>query len=105
MNTMIRLYADCRESRNKIAMGFKVSKWDETLLAYGEDFERDMMDLNVNMPIEQALDRCWEILAKHLEPVQTGLKDELIKEFWPRKVEGLGVPADPACAVPPAATT
>ncbi|NTV59409.1 MAG: V-type ATP synthase subunit B [Deltaproteobacteria bacterium] len=85
MNTMIRLYADCRESRNKIAMGFKVSKWDETLLAYGEDFERDMMDLNVNMPIEQALDRCWEILAKHLEPVQTGLKDELIKEFWPAK--------------------
>jgi V/A-type H+-transporting ATPase subunit B len=102
MNTMIRLYADCRESRNKIAMGFKVSKWDETLLAYGEDFERDMMDLNVNMPIEQALDRCWEILAKHLEPVQTGLKEELIKEFWPRKVEGLGVPVDPACAVPPA---
>jgi V/A-type H+-transporting ATPase subunit B len=85
MNTMIRLYADCRESRNKIAMGFKVSKWDETLLAYGEDFERDMMDLNVNMPIEQALDKCWEILAKHLEPVQTGLKDELIKEFWPAR--------------------
>ena len=100
MNTMIRLYADCRESRNKIAMGFKVSKWDETLLAYGEDFERDMMDLNVNMPIEQALDRCWEILAKHLEPVQTGLKEELIKEFWPRKAEGMEVPVDPSCAAP-----
>jgi V/A-type H+/Na+-transporting ATPase subunit B len=100
MNTMIRLYADCRESRNKIAMGFKVSKWDETLLAYGEDFERDMMDLNVNMPIEQALDRCWEILAKHLEPVQTGLKEELIKQFWPRKVEGMVVPVDPSCATP-----
>jgi len=105
MNTMIRLYADCRESRNKIAMGFKVSKWDETLLAYGEDFERDMMDLNVNMPIEQALDKCWEILAKHLEPVQTGLKDELIKEFWPRKYDASGVPVDPLCAAPPAATT
>src|SRR4030042_967601 len=83
MNTMIRLYADCRESRNKIAMGFKVSKWEETLLAYGQDFEREMMDLNVNMPIEQALDTCWEILAKHFEPVQTGLKDELSKEYWP----------------------
>lgn len=103
MNTMIRLYADCRESRNKIAMGFKVSKWDETLLAYGEDFERDMMDLNVNMPIEQALDRCWEILAKHLEPVQTGLKEELIKEFWPHKVDSFAPPVDPTCAVPPAA--
>lgn len=83
MNTMIRLYSDCRESRNKIAMGFKVSKWDETLLAYGSDFERELMDLNVNMPIEVALNRCWEILARHFEPVQTGLKDELVKEFWP----------------------
>jgi V/A-type H+-transporting ATPase subunit B len=83
MNTMIRLYADCRESRNKIAMGFKISRWDETLLAYGEDFEREMMDLNVNLPIEEALDKCWEILGRHFEGVQTGLKDELIKEFWP----------------------
>jgi V/A-type H+-transporting ATPase subunit B len=88
MNTMIRLYADCRESRNKIAMGFKVSKWDETLLAYGQDFEREMMDLNVNMPIEQALDKCWEILAKHFEPVQTGLKEELMKEYWPKSRTG-----------------
>ena len=85
MNTMIRLYADCRESRNKIAMGFKVSKWDETLLAYGSDFERELMDLNVNIPIEKALDLCWEILARHFEPVQTGLKDQLIKEFWPKE--------------------
>ncbi|MFH1060357.1 MAG: V-type ATP synthase subunit B [Pseudomonadota bacterium] len=83
MNTMIRLYSDCRESRNKIAMGFKVSKWDETLLAYGHDFERELMDLNVNMPIEVALNKCWEILARHFEPVQTGLKDEMVKEFWP----------------------
>jgi V/A-type H+-transporting ATPase subunit B len=85
MNTMIRLYSDCRESRNKIAMGFKVSKWDETLLAYGDDFQKEMMDLNVNMPIEAALDKCWEILAKHFEPMQTGLKDQLTAEFWPKK--------------------
>lgn len=85
MNTMIRLYSDCRESRNKIAMGFKVSKWDETLLAYGQEFEKEMMDLNVNMPIEKALDKCWEILASHFEPMQTGLKDELVKKYWPEK--------------------
>lgn len=83
MNTMIRLYSDCRESRNKIAMGFKLSKWDETLLSYGKDFETELMDLNVNIPIEQALDLCWDILARYFEPVQTGLKNELVKEFWP----------------------
>lgn len=105
MNTMIRLYADCRESRNKIAMGFKVSKWDETLLAYGQDFEREMMDLNVNMPIEQALDKCWEILAKHFEPVQTGLKEELLKAYWPGKFEGAPASSDPSCAMPNAVGT
>jgi V/A-type H+-transporting ATPase subunit B len=83
MNTMIRLYSDCQESRNKIAMGFKLSKWDETLLAYGKDFETELMDLNVNIPIEEALDLCWDILGRHFEPVQTGLKDNLIKEHWP----------------------
>jgi len=85
MNTMIRLYSDCRESRNKIAMGFKMSKWDDTLIAYGKDFEREVMDLNVNMPIEEALDKCWDILSRHFEPVQTGLKEELIKEYWPKR--------------------
>ncbi len=84
MNTMIRLYSDCRESRNKIAMGFKLSRWDETLIAYGNDFEKELMDLNVNIPIEQALDLCWDILARHFQPVQTGLKDHLIAEFWPK---------------------
>jgi V/A-type H+/Na+-transporting ATPase subunit B len=105
MNTMIRLYADCRESRNKIAMGFKVSKWDETLLAYGQDFEREMMDLNVNMAIEQALDKCWEILAKHFEPVQTGLKEELLKAYWPDKFKGAPLFIDPSCAMPNATGT
>ena len=83
MNTMIRLYSDCRESRNKIAMGFKLSKWDETLLAYGKDFEAELMDLNVNIPIEEALNLCWDILGRHFEPVQTGLKENLIEKFWP----------------------
>jgi V/A-type H+-transporting ATPase subunit B len=82
MNTMIRLYSDCRESRNKIAMGFKLSKWDETLLAYGKDFEEELMALNVNIPIEEALNLCWDILGRHFEPVQTGLKEQLIQKFW-----------------------
>lgn len=83
MNTMIRLYSDCRESRNKIAMGFKVSKWDETLIAYGREFEREIMALNVNMALEKALDKCWDLLSRHFDPVQTGLKEELINQYWP----------------------
>jgi V/A-type H+/Na+-transporting ATPase subunit B len=90
MNTMIRLYSDCRESRNKIAMGFKVSKWDETLLNYGQDFEKELMQLDVNLSIEAALDKCWELLSRHFEPVQTGIKQALVDEFWSGKVKKAG---------------
>lgn len=65
-------------------MGFRMSDWDQKLLRYGEMFETSMMDLSVNIPLEQALDRGWEILAECFEPAETGLRTELINRFWPR---------------------
>jgi V/A-type H+-transporting ATPase subunit B len=67
-------------------MGFQMSSWDEKLLKYGQRFERELMDLAVNIPLEQALDRGWEILADVFEPTETGIKEALIKKFWPQKV-------------------
>jgi V/A-type H+-transporting ATPase subunit B len=67
-------------------MGFRMSDWDDKLLKYGELFERLMMDLSVNIPLEEALDRGWRIMADCFEPQETGLKTELIKEFWPESV-------------------
>ena len=83
MNTMIQLYATCKEAREKRAMGFKMSAWDQKLLAYGNRFEREMMDLSVNIPLEQALDRGWEILAACFEPAETGISQKLVDKFWP----------------------
>ncbi|MFW6313785.1 MAG: V-type ATP synthase subunit B, partial [Spirochaetota bacterium] len=55
------------------------------LLKYGEMFESEMMDLSVNIPLEQALDRGWNILASCFEPAETGLRTELINSFWPKR--------------------
>ena len=55
-------------------MGFRMSDWDQKLLKYGELFEREMMDLSVNIPLEQALDRGWQILAECFTPEETGLR-------------------------------
>ncbi len=85
MDGMIKLYAAYKESLEKKSMGFRMSEWDSKLLAYGEIFEREMMDLSVNIPLERALDRGWEILSECFEPAETGLRTELIKEFWPTK--------------------
>lgn len=86
MDGMIKLYAAYKESLEKKSMGFKMSEWDEKLLTYGEMFEREMMDLTVNIPLEAALDKGWEILATCFEPEETGLKTELIDQFWTNKV-------------------
>ncbi len=85
MDGMIRLYSEYKNTLEKKSMGFLMTKWDEKLLKYGEMFEAKMMDLSINIPLEQALDLGWEILAACFEKDETGIKSELIEEFWPAK--------------------
>jgi len=85
MNTMIQLYANCRETKEKQAMGFAMSAWDSKLLKYGQLFERQLMDLAVNIPLEKALDQCWGILADCFDPEETGIKPDLVAQFWPAR--------------------
>ncbi len=87
MDGMIRLYANYLESVEKRSMGFRMSDWDQKLIKYGEIFERELMDLAVNIPLEQALDKGWEILAECFAPEETGLRTELIDQFWPAQVD------------------
>ncbi|MCD8151298.1 MAG: V-type ATP synthase subunit B [Clostridiales bacterium] len=85
MDGMIRLYSEYKNTLEKKSMGFLMTGWDEKLLKYGEMFEEKMMDLSINIPLEQALDLGWEILAACFEKDETGIKSELIEEFWPAK--------------------
>ena len=85
MDGMIKLYAAYLESMEKKSMGFRMSAWDTKLLKYGVIFEKEMMDLKVNIPLEGALDKGWEILSDCFTPEETGLRTELIKKFWPSR--------------------
>jgi len=85
MDACIQLYALCRESREKREMGFEMSPWDNKLLKYGERFESRIMDLRVNIPLEEALDRCWVILAECFEPAETGIRRAIIEKYWPKE--------------------
>jgi V/A-type H+-transporting ATPase subunit B len=84
MNTMIQLYANFKETLEKQSMGFRMSEWDSKLLKYGERFENEMMDTSVNIPLEEALDLGWKILADCFEAMETGIHSELIDQFWPK---------------------
>lgn len=82
-NAMIRLYAESKRAKERLAMGFKLSYWDEKLLNFGTLFEAKMMDLNVNYPLEEALDMGWKILAEVFTRQETGLKQSLLEKYWP----------------------
>jgi V/A-type H+-transporting ATPase subunit B len=88
MDRMIQLFADYRSTLEKRSMGFQMSAWDEKLLQYGKRFESELMDLSVNIPLEGALDAGWKILSDIFDAEETGMKDSLIQEYWPRELAG-----------------
>ncbi len=85
MDTMIQLFASYRETLEKQSMGFQMSAWDKKLLQYGKLFEENMMPLELNIPLEKALDLGWQILRECFTPEETGIKKSMIEKYWIRK--------------------
>lgn len=83
MDGMIQLYAKFRDTLEAQSMGFEMSKADLKFLKYGKIFEDRIMNLEINLPLKQALDTCWDILAECFEPRETGIDPNLCEKFWP----------------------
>src|SRR5690348_4219126 len=81
-NAQIRLYADSKKARERQSMGFRLSKWDEKLLHFSYLFEERMMDLQVNLPLEEALNLGWSTLAECFDPHEVGIKQSMIDKYW-----------------------
>ena len=86
MNAMIRLYAGARDAQQKQAMAFELSDFDHKLLRYGKLFRARFMDVQVKLPLDQALDLGWRTLAECFQPDEVLIKQALIDRFWPRHV-------------------
>lgn len=84
-NTMIRLYADSKKARERQGMGFRLSRWDEKLLRYSFLFEERMMNLQVNLRLEDALDLGWLTLAECFDLEEIGIKKQISDKYWPRE--------------------
>lgn len=84
-NTLIRLYANSTKAKERQAMGFKLSRWDEKLLKFSMLFVKRMMNLDVNISLEEALDLGWITLAECFEMQEVGMKKKLIEKYWPKE--------------------
>jgi len=89
MNTMVRFYAAAQDAQQKQAMSFELSEYDHRLLKFGELFQRDFMDINVTMPLEDALDRCWQVLAECFSRDELLMKDSLVEKYFPTPADTL----------------
>lgn len=83
-NAQIRLYAESKKARERQGMGFKLSRWDEKLLHYAHLFEDRMMNLEVNLILEEALDLGWKTLSECFDRHEVGIKQTLIDKYWPK---------------------
>ncbi len=81
-NALIRLYADSKKAKERQSMGFKLSRWDEKLLNYSGLFEKEMMNLEVNITLEEALDLGWKLLSECFQRHEVGIKQALIDKYW-----------------------
>jgi len=83
MNVMIRLYAGATEAQRKQTMAFELTEYDAKLLKFGALFHARFMDIGVSMPLESALDLCWQTMAECFEPEELLMKQALIDKYYP----------------------
>jgi V/A-type H+/Na+-transporting ATPase subunit B len=83
MNTMIRFYSSARDAEQKQAMAFEMSAFDESLLKFGRLFRQRFMDIQVSLPLEEALDLSWQTLAECFEADDLLMKQQLIDKYFP----------------------
>lgn len=82
MNTMIRFYSLGKEAETKQAMAFDLSPFDHKTLRFQQLFVKRFMDINVSMPLNEALDLCWQTLAECFNQQELLMKQELIDKYW-----------------------
>ncbi len=85
MNSAVRLYADAANARTKHENGFDLSDYDERTLKFAKEYSRKLLAIDINVDIASMLDTGWELFAENFSPEEIGIKEELVRKYWPRK--------------------
>lgn len=82
MNTMVRFYSAGVDAEQKQAMAFELSDYDHKLLKFVTLFRQHFMNLEVDMPLEAALDLSWKILGDCFDRHEVVMKESLMDVYW-----------------------
>ena len=78
MNVMVRLRA---EAQDRLESFGKKTEDDYRYFDFAADFDRRLMDLEVSLSIDDALDTGWEILAGFFKADEVRVRRELIDKY------------------------
>ncbi|MEM1258620.1 MAG: V-type ATP synthase subunit B [Bacteroidota bacterium] len=85
MNAMARLLSEAEERVKAQKFGSVNDEYSLRLLEYRKTFQKELMDPFRYLELEDALDMCWEILARYFKKEEIGLSSKLIEAYWPEK--------------------
>jgi V/A-type H+-transporting ATPase subunit B len=85
MNAAIRIFADAANAKTKLENGFDLNDYDERTLKFAKGYSNDLLAIDVNVDIDTMLDTGWRLFGEHFEKAEVGIKDELVKKYWPKK--------------------
>jgi len=85
MNTMIRFFSGAKDAEQKQAMAFELSPFDRKLLKFGGLFRERFMDIDISLPLEDALNLGWKTLAECFEPQELLMKQALVDKYYPKQ--------------------
>jgi V/A-type H+-transporting ATPase subunit B len=66
-------------------MAFELSDFDHKLLKFGRLFRERFMDIDVSLPLEDALDLGWQTMAECFAPEELLMKQQFIDKYYPRR--------------------
>jgi V/A-type H+-transporting ATPase subunit B len=70
------------EARVKRDNGFELNPYDMRCMAFALDYSRELLAVDVNLSINQMLDKSWSMLRTHFEPFELGIKQSLLDQYW-----------------------
>jgi len=85
MNAMARLLSDAEERVKAQKFGSVKDDYSLRLLDYRKSFQEELMDPFRYLELEDALDLCWDILARYFKKEEVGLSSKLIEDYWPKE--------------------
>jgi len=82
MNTCVRLFSDAANAKTKLENGFDLSDYDRRALDYAKEYSKSLLAIDINIEIDDMLDRGWRLFSKYFGKHEITIKQELVDKYW-----------------------